>query len=166
MLCGITNFLTVSSLPISKQILDPNCNIVADVLPLEDAIFRFYFAKHIMGVLPLSKENIKILAACLKKCWYSIPETGPTHMSCSWTRGLRANPSSHSWHWPHHNALLTSLTLFFTRLTPCCHPSIINFSSGLNNAADAEIGIQTSAGNSSRNADIAFRQVDVCIQIS
>jgi AAA+ superfamily predicted ATPase len=36
-------------------------------LPLEDAIFRSYFAEHIVGVLPLSKENIKILAPCLEK---------------------------------------------------------------------------------------------------
>ena len=70
MLCGITNFITVSSFPISKQNINPNSDIVADsnpFLPLEDAIFRFYFAEHIKGVLPLSKENIKILAACLKK---------------------------------------------------------------------------------------------------
>ncbi len=88
-ICKIINFLTVSSLPISKNI-NLNCNIDADA---EVFLLRSHFAEHSTGVLPLSKEDIKILAICLKRMLVLDPRNR-AHS----TRGLLGVHPSSRWH--------------------------------------------------------------------
>jgi len=74
MFSGIRNLQTVSPTPISNifqsKFKKRDCITDTDAdgfLPLEDELTQSYFAEHVTGPLPLSKEDISTLGKCLQK---------------------------------------------------------------------------------------------------